>query len=79
MDQKEQHRGLGSHLVRGAITRTVDAAEIVGIRILLVHAGSEDLCNFYRGLDFEPSPTNPMHLMLLLKDARAIIARSSAD
>ena len=76
VDQKEQHRDLGSHLVRDAITRTADAAEIVGIRVLLVHAGSEDLCRFYQGLDFEPSPTDPMHLMLLLKDARAIIARS---
>jgi predicted N-acetyltransferase YhbS len=79
VDQKEQHRGLGSHLVRDAISRTVEAAEIVGIRVLLVHAGSETLCSFYQSLDFEPSPTDPMHLMLLLKDARAIIARSGDD
>jgi ribosomal protein S18 acetylase RimI-like enzyme len=76
IDQKEQHRGLGSHLVRDAITRTVEAAEIVGIRILLVHADTDALCGFYQGLDFERSPTNPMHLMLLLKDAKAIITRS---
>lgn len=71
VDQKEQRHGLGTHLVRDAIIRTLNAAEIVGVRVLLVHAASEDVRRFYLRLEFEPSPTDPLHLMLLLKDARA--------
>lgn len=77
VSQKEQGRGLGRHLVRDAIIRTLNAAEIVGIRVLLVHAASEDVRRFYLRLDFEPSPTDPLHLMLLLKDARASMGSTS--
>lgn len=68
--QKEQGRGLGQHLLRDAILRTPDAADSIGVRALLVHAGSESARAFYLNFDFEPSPTDPLHLMLLLKDAR---------
>lgn len=70
VSQKEQGRGLGKHLLRDAILRTLDAAETIGVRVLLVHAGSESARTFYLNFDFEPSPTDPLHLMLLLKDAR---------
>jgi GNAT superfamily N-acetyltransferase len=73
VDLKEAGRGLGTHLLRDAILRTLDAAEVVGVRVLLVHAASEDARRFYLSRGFEPSPTDPMHLMLLLKDARAIV------
>jgi predicted N-acetyltransferase YhbS len=71
VDHKEQGHGLGRYLVRDAIIRTLWAAEVIGVRALLVHAASEDVRRFYLRLDFEPSPTDPLHLMLLLKDARA--------
>ncbi|WP_045875684.1 GNAT family N-acetyltransferase [Pseudofrankia sp. DC12] len=71
VDLKEQGRGLGSHLLRDAISRTVAAAEIVGVRALLVHALHEQAKRFYLHLGFEPSPAHPLHLFLLLKDARA--------
>jgi GNAT superfamily N-acetyltransferase len=71
VDQKEQGRGLGSHLLRDAILRTIEAAEIVGVRVLLVHAASDSARRFYMHFGFESSPTDEMHLMLLLKDARA--------
>lgn len=75
VDQKEAGRGLGSALLRDAIIRTLEAAEVVGVRVLLVHAASEDARNFYLKRGFEPSPTDPMHLMILLKDARASLRR----
>lgn len=77
VSQKEQGLGLGRFLVRDAIIRTLNAAAIVGVRVLLVHAASEDVRRFYERLDFEPSPTDPLHLMLLLKDARASTGGSS--
>lgn len=73
VDRKEQGSGLGKHLLRDAITRSVDAAEIVGVRALLVHARHEPARRFYLHFDFEPSPTDPLHLLLLMKDARAML------
>ncbi len=69
IDRKEQNRGLGAHLLRDAITRTVQAASVVGVRALLVHALHEQARQFYLNFNFEPSPTDPLHLFLLIKDA----------
>lgn len=73
VDGKEQGKGLGSQLLRDAITRAVAAAEIIGLRALLVHALHKQARAFYAHFDFEPSPTDPMHLLLLIKDARALL------
>lgn len=75
VDQKEQGHGLGKHLLRDAISRTLVAAETIGVRVLLVHAASEETRTFYLHYDFEPSPTDPMHLMLMLKDARRAVSQ----
>ena len=72
-DLNEQGRRLGSHLLRDAIARTIEAAEIIGVRALVVHALDERTRDFYLRHDFEPSPTDPLHLMLLIKDARKIV------
>jgi predicted N-acetyltransferase YhbS len=73
VDRKEQRSGLGSHLLRDAIIRSVEAAEIIGVRALLVHALNDAAASFYRHFDFEPSPTDALHLMLLMKDARVLV------
>ena len=73
IDRKEQGQGLGAALLRDAITRAVAAAEIIGVRALLVHALHEQARAFYAHFDFEPSPTDPLHLLLLIKDARALL------
>jgi GNAT superfamily N-acetyltransferase len=77
VDRKEQHRGLGSHLLRDALARCVQAGDSIGVRAILVHALHDDARAFYAHFDFEPSPTDPLHLMLLMKDARALVAASS--
>jgi GNAT superfamily N-acetyltransferase len=73
VDRKEQGHGLGKHLLRDAITRSVEAAGVVGVRALLVHALSDDARRFYAHFDFEASPTDPLHLLLLMGDARAAL------
>ncbi len=75
VDRGEQGCGLGKHLLRDAILRSVAASEIIGVRALLVHALNDTACAFYAQFDFEPSPTDPLHVLLLLKDARAAIGR----
>jgi len=77
VDTKEQGRGLGSHLLRDAITRTIAAADIVGIRALLVHALHDQARRFYLHFGVEPSPTHPLHLFLLLKDVRGSVRHRS--
>lgn len=70
VDRSTQSEGLGRHLLRDAMLRALDAAEIAGIRILLVHAIDERAKDWYRQFDFEESPTDPLQLMLLLEDLR---------
>lgn len=72
VDRKEQGRGLGKHLLRDAVLRSVEAAEIIGVRALLVHALHEQARAFYARYDFEPSSTDPLHMLLLVKDARSL-------
>lgn len=75
VDRKEQGSGLGKNLLRDAILRSVDASEIIGVRSLLVHALNDTARAFYAHFDFEPSPTDPLHLLLLMKDARSAVGR----
>lgn len=73
VDRKDQSMGLGSQLLRDAITRCVVAGHSIGVRAILVHALHEEARAFYLHFDFEPSPTDRLHLMLLMKDARALV------
>lgn len=68
-----QGRGLGTALMRDALLRTAAAADIAGIRALLVHAKDDEARRFYLRYEFEPSPTDPLHLFLLLKDLKALL------
>ena len=70
IDAKAQGSGLGRFLVRDAVLSTVAAADRIGVRILLVHALHEQAATFYEKLGFTRSPTDPLHLYLLLADAR---------
>jgi GNAT superfamily N-acetyltransferase len=70
VDRGRQGQGLGAALLKDAILRTLVAAEGVGVRALLVHAKDEAARAFYARYDFEPLPGHPLHLVLLLKDAR---------
>lgn len=70
IDVKAQGSGLGRFLVRDAILSTLAAADRIGVRILLVHALHEQAATFYQRLGFKRSPTDPLHLYLLLADAR---------
>lgn len=73
IDRKYQGQGLGSALLRDAILRTTQAAQIAGIRAILVHAISEQAKQFYLDRGFLASPTDAMTLMLPLADADHIL------
>jgi hypothetical protein len=55
--------------LRDAVLRTLQAAEIGGIRAILVEAISEDAKRFYQRHGFGVSPVDPMILMITVADA----------
>jgi len=67
VDARHQGKGLGRSLLQDALLRCADAAKAVGIRALVVHALLESR-RFYERFGFEPSPSDPAHLILLMKD-----------
>lgn len=67
-------RGIGAWLLRDAMLRTMTAAETIGVRAMLVHAQDENARRFYMRHGLEPSPTDALHLMILLKDLAASIS-----
>lgn len=74
VDHRWQGQGIGKALLKDAMRRTLQAAGIAGIRAFAVHAKDEDARRFYQKFDFIPSPTDPMHLFVLVKDVRRILS-----
>ena len=75
VDRAFQGRSIGAGLLRDAVLRTLQAAEIAGIRAMLVHAISERAKRFYESQGFRASPVDPMTLMIALAEAEGILAR----
>jgi GNAT superfamily N-acetyltransferase len=69
VDQTVHGQDIGRGLLRDAILRTLQAAEIAGIRAILVHAISERAKQFYLKSGFVPSPVDPMTLMITVAEA----------
>lgn len=70
-----QGNGVGAALLRDAMRRTVQAAEIGGLRALAAHAKDEQAAAFYAHFGFKPSSTDPLHMFVLLKDVRRMLNR----
>jgi len=68
VDQAFHKRGLGRALFQDSALRVLSAADAIGIRGMLVHAVSEEARAFYLALGFDPSPLDPMTLMVTLAD-----------
>lgn len=68
-----QGKGIGSGLLKDAMLRTLQAADIAGIRAFAVHAKDDAARSFYERFDFIASPSDPYHLFRLLKDIRAAL------
>ena len=75
VDRAYQGRGIGRGLLRDAVVRTLQAAEIGGIRAILVHAISEDAKHFYESSGFAVSPVDPTTLMITVADAEKALGR----
>jgi len=72
VDTAHERRGIGAALLVDAISRLLTISDDIGCRGLLIHAESTEARDFYLHHipDLEASPTDALHLILLLKDAR---------
>ena len=75
IDSRFQSRGIGADLLRDAVLRTLQAAEIAGIRAILVSAISANAKTFYEKFGFISSPANPQTLMITVTEAARMLAR----
>jgi GNAT superfamily N-acetyltransferase len=73
VDNSVARRGIGAWLLRDAMTRTLAAAQTIGVRAMLVHAIDQDARRFYVRHGLEPSRSDPLHLMILIKDIAAAL------
>jgi GNAT superfamily N-acetyltransferase len=80
VDRHHEGRGLGTGLVGDVVTRAAELSSEIGCRGLLVHCESAEARAFYLRVlpDFEESPTDPMHLVLLMKDIRRTLGHRPA-
>lgn len=74
VSQAWQGKGVGAGLLKDAMLRTLQAADIGGIRALAAHAKNDTACAFYEHFGFIPSPTDPLHLFVLTKDLQRMIS-----
>jgi GNAT superfamily N-acetyltransferase len=74
VDRSQQGRGLGRALFRDSALRVAQAADTIGIRGIVVHAISDQAKAFYLALGFDPSPAEPMTLMVTLADIRDLLS-----
>jgi len=68
VDKRFQNKGVGKGMLKDAVMRTLTAANVAGLRALIVHAKDEKARQYYERFDFRPSPTDPLHLYALVKD-----------
>lgn len=78
VDERHQGKGVGRSLLQDALLRSAGAAGAVGIRALLVHA-HEEARDFYLRFGFEPSPSDSLHLILLMKDVMRFLEEAGGD
>jgi GNAT superfamily N-acetyltransferase len=76
IDRRWQGKRLGRALLRDAVLRVLGAAEIIGVRAILVHAISEEAKAFYLRSGFQASAIEPMTLMITVEEARKAVAPS---
>jgi GNAT superfamily N-acetyltransferase len=74
VDKTQKGKGLGKALLKDALIRAIQAADIAGLRAFLIHAKDENAMNFYRKFGFISSPRNELELFRKISDIRASLS-----
>ena len=77
VDRAHQGAGLGRSLLQDVLLRCVEAADAIGARVVLVHAKHQRAKAWYEQFKFEESPTDSLHLLMLMKDVREFLSRAT--
>lgn len=77
VDRRYHGQNLGRFIVRDALLRIVETADVVGVRAIAVQAKDDRAAEFYRGLGFEKSASAPRMFFMLVKDAKKSLAAAS--
>ncbi len=72
VDVKHRGNGLGAGLVRHAILRALEAADIAGIKLMIVHTQTTQAAAFWCHHEFDSMPDQPDHLILTIRDAQGV-------
>ncbi|MGB0090928.1 MAG: GNAT family N-acetyltransferase [Solirubrobacteraceae bacterium] len=68
VDGSYHGRGLGAVLLADAAQRALAAAEVIGAQAVIVHTSDKRAAVFYEHFGFVRSPSDPLHLAVLMKD-----------
>jgi predicted N-acetyltransferase YhbS len=78
VDARWQGKGIGPGMLRAAIIKSLEVANVVGMQAIFVHALDEEAMAFYKAAGFNSSPLHPMTLMITTKEARLNITPRSS-
>jgi GNAT superfamily N-acetyltransferase len=74
---KAQRQGIGAGLLLDALGRTLQVADVIGVRALAVHAKDDQVAAFYQHFGLTPSPTDARHLFMIVRDIRLAAGEQS--
>lgn len=77
VDREHQDAGVGRSLLIDALLRTLQVSQEIGVRAVVAHAMTDAAKSWYEQHGFEPAPTDPLHLILLMKDLKKLLARTT--
>jgi GNAT superfamily N-acetyltransferase len=75
VDENWQGQGIAASLIKDAVLRTIQTADVVGVRAIVVHAKNETVKRFYVRFGFLDGFPDPLHLYVLTKDAKSILSQ----
>jgi GNAT superfamily N-acetyltransferase len=70
-------QGIGSKLLKDALSKALGVSETIGVRAVIVDAKDEYAKVWYESFGFAPLPGRPMTLFMLMKDIRLVATRSA--
>lgn len=78
VDRRGQGSGIGAALLKDALVRVIRAADLLGVRGVMVDALTDEARAFYEKFGFRPSPSLPMKLMISLGEAERELAKAQS-
>jgi GNAT superfamily N-acetyltransferase len=76
VDERFKGTGLGASLLQDAVLKSIEAAQSVGARAIIVDALNSDAASFYERFGFEPMPAATDGAMFLLVNAAGATVKS---